>query len=90
MIQLINRTLGGPTPKWYTKIKNIITNNTNTLKENWKNMLWEKQSYNFISNKVEQDKRKVNWYLKVNKDNSNIIIWIRRKGNSQTKNQEHD
>ena len=90
IIQLINRTTGGPVQKCYTKIKDIITNGTNILKKDWENLSQEKQHYNFLSNKEEQDKRKVNWYLKVNKDNINVFTWVRRKGNLQTERQEQD
>ena len=43
-----------------------------------------------MTNRVEQDGRKVNWNLKVNKDNINIFTWIKRKGTSHIENQEHD
>ena len=79
-IQLLSKSCKGPKPQWYRDIKEKLTNKAGILKNQWTNLPWKDQKPVFLSKKQETDGRKTNWYILVDRENPDIITWVRKRG----------
>ena len=57
-----------------------IANNNDVLKGQWTGLSWQEQNHNFLSQRLELNGRKMNWYMIVDGKDPELFTWIKKKG----------